>query len=921
VDPALRAKREIFEREIALTVLTEGPVKVAVDKNLKVMCDKAIDYINKSRAAAERDGALAGLGAEAKDGYAGAVLPTHQTKTESTTAQDGKIMLDVLQSGNARERMIALGKFAELVANDMLKDPARFEQVAAASAGATSTPEQFGAAEITAYRERMAQYKTDKKYTGAPGQEIDAKEFLKPVSTEKSGAQKAYQTAKNENMDTKLPSVFAGEHGDAFPAAMGATPKETGAGEKSSLARTTITVKEAQAMGYHLSEREIAAAGGPDGKLPWIVGTVANVVDPSAKFIATASQASLPQKAGISGTTFRFMEAASLLGGDASMSRLAMIGALETIDAHTVYEIGSAAQGFGLPFDPSRPYANLGVPPEVLERAAKASGTTLEELNGAGGPAPSDKGTASSGGGTTPAPKAEAKAVDPKATPPKVSEPTGGPTPAVKIPEPVIAPKLDHKAIDPGTAPVPESKLPDPSLALKDAAKEVPPDAAKTKDEPTTVADAKAAATTLDGGPSTAPLTPSQQYHHQKKLVLDGLKRTGEGSYQIDGKGHSLAEVTQRLRDLGWQTMEVVDGDKVTLPDGRKIALRSARFEAHPDSGKVPHEGDLQTITVTETVPFDVRAQREVGIANYDAAVAAIRAGQVPKVTDLPATTGNLEGTVKLEKLHRDAWLNSDPRGQALVAEFMTLLGKELANSADGSVAQVSDLNRLIQQVMNTDNGAKFLQQGPAITPEEAATFGGFFRGVSYSGLAGNHMITQDYYDSLLLLPGADTMGLPHDVEKINYGRDAGKIAKLMQKKPPDVAKDLDPTKPIGRKDAPGWWGSGADPGIDIATTDAKSYAKAVAATGLAEGCVIFKLDADQITGGGVVDLTKKTAVARRPTTFDSLWQTQFNPHPNAKATHGKTTPHPDDPDVSATREVIMPAVGVGQATTRILLK
>ncbi|MDB4957898.1 MAG: hypothetical protein JWO36_5467 [Myxococcales bacterium] len=374
VDPALRAKREIFERELALTVLKEGPVKVAVDANLDTMCAKAMDYINKSRSEQEKTQALAGLGMQSSSGYAGAVL------SGNDSAQHAQTMLDVLKSGNARERMIALGKFAEMVAQDMVKDGGAKFDAAASKSGPQAKPGEFSAADAEAYRARMEQYKKDKKYTGAEGEKApDTKDFLKPLSTEKEGSQKEFQSWKNQDMDTKLPGVFADDAEASLPAQ---SRKLTGAGEQSPLARTGMTVKEAQAMGYHLSEREIAAAGGPDGKLPWIIGTVANVVDPSAKFISTATEASLPQKAGVSGTTFRFMEAASLLNGDAAMSRLAMIGALETIDAHTVYEIASAAKGFGLAFDPQKPYENLGVHRDVLAKIAESTGTSLDELNG-----------------------------------------------------------------------------------------------------------------------------------------------------------------------------------------------------------------------------------------------------------------------------------------------------------------------------------------------------------------------------------------------------------------------------------------------------------------------------------------------------------------------------------------------------------
>ena len=406
VDPELRAKREIFERELALRVLNEGPIRKAVDSNLDHMCQKALSYLEKTRTANEMDGALSGLGLEAKDGYAGAVLPDKGDSKTMTNAEnfeqtkrEGGIMRDVLTSGNARERMIALGKFAELVAQDMIQDPTKMAKATRPAKEGKVAPGEFTAEDAKRYQERMAAYLKDKGHrlgdalptpkdpTKDPLAEF-TKDFLKPTKDEQAGSQKAYQDAKRQDMDTKLPSVEVDNTSATFEAA---PKKQTGAGESSTLARTSMTVKEAQAMGYQLSEREIAAAGGPDGKLPWIAGTIANTIDPTKKFIQTATEKSLPQKAGISGTTFRFMEAATLLGGKPNESRLAMIGALQVIDAHTVYEIASAAQGFGLPYNPARPYDGLGISRTILEGIAKSTGTTLDALNGQG-PTPGPKG-------------------------------------------------------------------------------------------------------------------------------------------------------------------------------------------------------------------------------------------------------------------------------------------------------------------------------------------------------------------------------------------------------------------------------------------------------------------------------------------------------------------------------------------------
>lgn len=396
VDPVLRAKREVFEREIALAVLNEGPVKDAVDKNLQMLCDKARAYIEKSRPpGAERDEAFAMLGVEASGGYAGGVLTEaspdkKKPRNESANQANAATMVEVLSGGNARERMIAIGKFAELVASDAQNDPARLAAGSKSRADLDAGGTDFTEADAKAFQARLDQYNKDRGYDSKASngsKAPDAKDFLKPVSSElgPDGRQVPYQQAKKQNMDTKLPGVFTRDAEDfmgrnltqreASEAATGTTK----GGEASPIARTTMTIAEAQAMGLNLSPREIRAA--KEGKLPWIVGTTANVVDPQSAFIKSGTQASMPQKAGISGTTFRFMQASALLGGDVVQSRLAMIGALQAIDAHTFYEIANAAAGFGIPYDPSSPYTNL-LPEPILRALAVKSGSTLDQLNG-----------------------------------------------------------------------------------------------------------------------------------------------------------------------------------------------------------------------------------------------------------------------------------------------------------------------------------------------------------------------------------------------------------------------------------------------------------------------------------------------------------------------------------------------------------
>jgi hypothetical protein len=216
-------------------------------------------------------------------------------------------------------------------------------------------------------------------------QKAVVKDFLaaKALDSQHGG----FADAKGQNMDTKLPSLPA----EVVQAALGDRPVQagtslTGTGEGSALSRTTMTIEQAQAAGIQLSPREIEAAKQNGGVLPWNVGTVANMVKPGSEFISDATQSAMPLKAGISGTTFRFMTGADVLGADPAMARLAAMSQLIGIEAHSFHEIASAAQGFqgtGSQYDPSMPYspASTGLSEQQLMAIMMRNGFLPSDLN------------------------------------------------------------------------------------------------------------------------------------------------------------------------------------------------------------------------------------------------------------------------------------------------------------------------------------------------------------------------------------------------------------------------------------------------------------------------------------------------------------------------------------------------------------
>lgn len=80
----------------------------------------------------------------------------------------------------------------------------------------------------------------------------------------------------------------------------------------------------------------------------YLEGIRDNIVDPAHNWIFTATNVlQMPLKAGISGTTHRFVSLAQVMGVACSDARLAMLGHLQNIEAHSFHEICVAAAGFG----------------------------------------------------------------------------------------------------------------------------------------------------------------------------------------------------------------------------------------------------------------------------------------------------------------------------------------------------------------------------------------------------------------------------------------------------------------------------------------------------------------------------------------------------------------------------------------------
>ncbi len=406
----LQSTREGFERALALSPEVEAAIAPALD----VMCEKAFDFMARM-GGGDLDAAIGRLGADPITGLAGAV------------GRDPSTMLEVLVSGNVRERAIALGNFQQILAAEALRPatldadgnvirPSGMDELRATFGG--EAPEgapavRFGADDLDRLATRVEDF-----HEANPGSR-DVKRFLG------AGAEDpVFRGAKAQNMDDKLPSMPAevaqARHGDQ-PAQAGTSL--TGAGERSALARSTDTMADMANSGIVLSPREREAAlrahaathgldpaavlanPPPDSEIvmPWNTGTVANMVNPDAPFIADAADAAMPLKAGISGNTYRFMRLAEAMGIDPAIARLACMSQLIPIEAHSFHEIAMAAQDFQTPgrpgastdapgsvYDQNMPYspASTGLSEAQLLEIMLRNGLMPSDLNGPAGTAP-----------------------------------------------------------------------------------------------------------------------------------------------------------------------------------------------------------------------------------------------------------------------------------------------------------------------------------------------------------------------------------------------------------------------------------------------------------------------------------------------------------------------------------------------------
>ncbi len=138
---------------------------------------------------------------------------------------------------------------------------------------------------------------------------------------------------------------------------------------------STRTAGQVASTGAGLSKREekFMGIGAPTDALKWSEGAKMWIINERDKWVKAMRALSLPLAAGPSGTTGVLMNAAAMLGGAAPVDvRMACVGYLLPIKAHSLVEILGAAAAFGVPFTADKQmYRNL---PPLAEPQLRSCG-------------------------------------------------------------------------------------------------------------------------------------------------------------------------------------------------------------------------------------------------------------------------------------------------------------------------------------------------------------------------------------------------------------------------------------------------------------------------------------------------------------------------------------------------------------------
>lgn len=366
-DIAMVQLRTTFEKDIGAMAYAGGPGNFArAGTAITNMCTAAVNMIGTSQGATipaaqkidetlnqlggnpEFQAALTSTGIDLTKGYAGAVgTGFDQVKAAFTSGSLTDKAVHLINFGDKFILPKVLEGHASVLSTIATNiGPAEYEKFLARADLAAAAPAHAARKKLFQEAEKVA-------FEAAKGDRgMDTKTAYEPV----------------ENLDERALIFLAGNKGVDVSACR----------SKQDL----VTAVKAAGYTYsgnlaHGQDLGGSSGGGAAGSLTasgtvYLQGIRDNIVDPSHNWISEATNVlQMPLKAGISGTTHRFLSLAALLGSPGSDARLAMLGHLQQIEAHSFHEICVAGAGYPnceyvagkyVPFSP--------ITPQQMESAA-----------------------------------------------------------------------------------------------------------------------------------------------------------------------------------------------------------------------------------------------------------------------------------------------------------------------------------------------------------------------------------------------------------------------------------------------------------------------------------------------------------------------------------------------------------------------
>lgn len=292
-NPQFNSDSLAFETNLGTLAFSqgEGAAAMVADSAVRYLEARASDQDSLGNAARDMDDLLELCGTEKKN-YAGAV------GTEPTDVRAA------LESGNTRERLTAVGQFVEhVLVSDVLKK----------GHGKAKLMEIMQEAGFHMERLRELKATSNSKWDSP---------FHKPQEQEGNLA---------GNVDTSR----------ANRSDVGQENPDT----TTDLTTATVSTEISDAERAHM-ELEAAAT---EQALTWTEGAKKILMNENDDWVQSNRQFSIPLKGGPSGHTYKFMQANQIMQGGASPDemRLACLGYLLPINAHSCVEVMEAAKTFG----------------------------------------------------------------------------------------------------------------------------------------------------------------------------------------------------------------------------------------------------------------------------------------------------------------------------------------------------------------------------------------------------------------------------------------------------------------------------------------------------------------------------------------------------------------------------------------------